>query len=68
MGRTNVVLDDDLVESCRNSTGIKTKKDLIDFALHELLRRENQKKIRDLKGRIDWQGNIEEWREGRAHE
>ena len=68
MTRTNVVLNDELVESCRKTTGIKTKKELIDFALHELLRREDQEKIMQLKGRIDWQGDLEEWRTGRLCE
>jgi Arc/MetJ family transcription regulator len=65
MKRTNVVLDDDLVEDCIKATGIKTRKALIDHALRELLRRENQTKILDLKGNIDWEGNLDEWRQGR---
>lgn len=65
MTRTNVVLNDDLVEACRKTTGIKTKKELINFALQELLRREDQRKIMELKGRIDWQGDYEECRKGR---
>jgi Arc/MetJ family transcription regulator len=58
-------LDDDLVEDCIKATGIKTRKALIDHALRELLRRENQTKILDLKGNIDWEGNLDEWRQGR---
>ena len=65
MKRTNVVLDDDLVENCIKATGIKTRKALIDHALRELLRHENQTKILELKGNIDWEGNLEEWRQGR---
>ena len=65
MKRTNVVLDDDLVEDCIKATGIKTRKALIDHALRELLRRENQAKILELKGNIDWEGNLDEWRKGR---
>ena len=44
MGRTNVVLNDDLVTKCQEATGIKTRRALIDHALHELLRHENQKR------------------------
>jgi len=65
MKRTNVVLDDDLVEDCIKATGIKTRKALIDHALRELIRHENQTKILDLKGNIDWEGNLDEWRQGR---
>jgi Arc/MetJ family transcription regulator len=63
--RTNVVLDDNLVEDCIKATGIKTRKALIDHALKELLRHENQIKILDLKGNINWEGNLDEWRQDR---
>ncbi|MDP2646490.1 MAG: type II toxin-antitoxin system VapB family antitoxin [Desulfobacterales bacterium] len=65
MKRTNVVLDDKLVEDCIKATGIKTQKALIDQALRELLRHENQIKILDLRGKIHWDGNLDEWRIGR---
>jgi len=64
MGRTNVVLDDKLVEKCQKATGIKTRRALIDHALHELLRRERQKKILELKGGVQWEGNLKAWRKG----
>lgn len=64
MSRTNVVLDDKLVEKCQKATGIKTRKSLIDFALHEVLRHENQKKLLELKGNVDWQGDLSAWRKG----
>jgi Arc/MetJ family transcription regulator len=66
MGRTNVVLDDELVTACQRVTGIKTRRALIDHALSELLRHERQKKILELKGKVRWQGNLEVWRRGRG--
>ncbi|MBX7255176.1 MAG: type II toxin-antitoxin system VapB family antitoxin [Candidatus Hydrogenedentes bacterium] len=65
MGRTNIVLDDKLVTECQKATGIKTRRALIDHALQELLRRERQKKILNLKGRISWEGDLSELRKGR---
>ena len=65
MTRTNVVLDDKLVVKCQKATGIKTRRSLIDYALHEVLRRENQKKLLDLRGAVAWQGDLGEWRKGR---
>ena len=65
MGRTNVVLDDNLIDKCFKATGIKTRRKLLDHALRELLRHENQKKILKLKGNINWEGDINEWRKGR---
>lgn len=66
MKRTNVVLDDKLVADCLKATGIKTQKALIDHALRELLRHEKQTKILELKGKIHWEGNLEDWRKGRS--
>jgi Arc/MetJ family transcription regulator len=65
MKRTNVVLDEKLVEDCKKATGIKTQKALIDHALRELLRHENQVKILELKGSIHWDGDLDEWRKDR---
>ena len=66
MKRTNVVLDEKLVQDCINATGIKTQKALIDHALRELLRHENQIRILELKGGISWDGNLDKWRQGRS--
>ena len=66
MGRTNVVLDDKLVAECQKATGIKTRRALIDHALHELLRRERQKEVLDLKGTVRWEGDLAKWRSGRG--
>jgi|TARA_B100000315_G_C14418135_1_gene514231 Arc/MetJ family transcription regulator len=62
--RTNVVLDEELVNSCKKATGIKTKKELINHALQELLRHKSQKRILELKGKINWEGDLNEWRSG----
>ena len=65
MGRTNIVLDDELVVKCQKATGIKTRRALIDHALKELLRQKRQKKMLELKGRIHWEGDLKAWRRGR---
>ncbi len=66
MSRTNIVLDDDLVKNCMNATGIKTKKSLVDYALKELLRKNKQKRLLDLQGKINWAGDLKEMRKGRS--
>ena len=66
MGRTNIVLDDALVAKCQKATGIKTRKALIDYALRELLRRRNQRKLLELKGTVTWEGDLDQWRRGRS--
>ncbi len=40
MKRTNVILDEKLIDDCMKATGITTQKALIDHALPELLRHE----------------------------
>lgn len=52
------MLDEDLVEAGLKATGLKTRKDLIDFALRDLLRRESQKKILQLKGKAHWDADL----------
>jgi len=64
--RTNIVLDEDLVEAGLKATGLKTRRDLVNYALQDLLRREAQKKILSLKGKINWEGNLSEMRQGRT--
>ncbi len=66
MKRTNIILDEELVDNCLKATGFKTQKALIDHALRELLRHEKQTKLLELKGRISWSGNLDEWRQGRS--
>lgn len=63
--RTNIVLDEELVQAGLKATGLKTRKALIDYALRDLLRRENQKTILDLKGKIRWEGDLKSMRQGR---
>ncbi|MEM9400225.1 MAG: type II toxin-antitoxin system VapB family antitoxin [Verrucomicrobiota bacterium] len=62
MSRTNIVLNDNLVSQGLKLTGLKTKKDLVDLALRELLRKENQKSILSLEGKFKWDGNLNEAR------
>ena len=64
--RTNIVLDSKLVEAGLKATGLKTRRELVDFALRELLRHKQQKEILSLKGKVAWEGNLEEMRTGRG--
>lgn len=55
---TQVMVDAELIEQGLHATGLKTRRNLVDFALRELLRRENQKKLLELKGKVDWEGDL----------
>jgi Arc/MetJ family transcription regulator len=66
--RTNIVIDEELLEAGLKATGLKTRKALVDFALRDLLRRENQGKILELKGKILWEGDLASMRRRREFE
>lgn len=63
--RTNVVLDESLVEQARKLTGIKTKKELIHEALRTLIRLRQQSEVRNLRGKLHWEGDLDEMRQSR---
>jgi Arc/MetJ family transcription regulator len=53
--RTNIVLDDDLVEEAFKYSGdIKTKKDLVEIALREYVAKHKMKNLQDLRGKIQF--------------
>ncbi len=64
--RTNIVLDTKLVEASLKATGLRTRRELIDFALRELLRHKQQKKLLALKGNVTWEGDLAEMRARRG--
>ena len=60
--RTNVVIDDRLMRQAMESGNYRTKRKTIEEGLRLLLQVNSQKKIRELKGRIRWEGDLEEMR------
>ena len=64
MTRTNIVIDEKLFKEGLKATGLKTRKAIVDYALRDLLRRESQKRIVELKGKVHWEGNLSSMRKG----
>jgi Arc/MetJ family transcription regulator len=62
--RTNIVLDRKLVEAGLKATGLRTRRELVDFALRELLRHKHQRRLLELKGKVSWEGDLNEMRGG----
>lgn len=56
--RTNIVIDDQLMTATLQATGLKTKKEVVELGLKTLLRLKQQGEIRELRGRIDWEGDL----------
>lgn len=63
--RTNIVIDDKLIEEGLEYTGFKTKKELVNFALKKLVERKKRKSIIELEGKLHWVGDLEEMRGNR---
>ncbi len=60
--RTNIVIDDKLMNDTLRATGLKTKREAVELGLRTLLRLRQQEKIRRFRGKLNWQGNLEEMR------
>lgn len=66
MLRTNIELDEKLVKEAMKFTRKKTKKELVNFALEELLKRFKRKKFLELEGKVEWTGSLDEMRSSRV--
>jgi Arc/MetJ family transcription regulator len=64
--RTNIVLDKELLEEAFKQTGLKTRRELVDHALRELVRHKHQRQLLALKGAVNWNGDLDAMREGRG--
>ncbi len=60
--RTNIVIDDDLLNEALLLTQLKTKKAVVETALKLLVRMEKQERIRQFRGKLTWEGNLDEMR------
>ncbi len=63
--RTNIVIEDSLIEEGLLFTGLKTKRELVNYALKELVARKKRKAMLDLEGQLHWQGDLNQMRENR---
>jgi len=66
MLRTNIELDEKLVDEALKLVHMKTKKELVNYALRELVRKIKRKKLLELEGRVEWTGNLNEMRKSRV--
>ena len=66
MQRTNIELDERLVQQTLKLTHLKTKKELLNYALEELLHRLKRRKLLELEGKVNWIGDLDKLRESRV--
>jgi Arc/MetJ family transcription regulator len=60
--RTNVEIDNKMIKEIMLLGGIKNKKDVIDSSIRNYLRFVAQQNILQLRGKISWEGDLEEMR------
>ena len=66
MARTNVVLDEQLVRQGLKVSGCKSRRELIDLALREFLKTAKRRELLALRGRVRWEGDLNQLRRSRA--
>ena len=63
--RTNIVIDDALLERAMRATGAKTKREAVELGLASLIRLKEQEELRGLRGKLRWTGDLERMRRDR---
>lgn len=60
--RTNIVIDDKLMKDAIRATGAKTKREVVERGLKTLVDLRKQERARQLRGKIKWEGDLDEMR------
>lgn len=57
--RTNIDIDDQLMEDALKASGAKTKREAVELGLKTLVQLRAQEQMRELKGRVTWEGDLD---------
>lgn len=57
--RTNIVIDDDLMNEAMMLTKIKTKKSVVETSLKLLVQIKKQEQLKKLRGKLKWDGDLD---------
>lgn len=60
--RTNIVIDDELMDNALKATGLKTKREAVELGLKTLIRLKQQEQIKAFRGKLKWEGDLEAMR------
>ena len=60
--RTNVVIDDNLMNGALKASGLKTKKDAIEAGLKLLVKFKKISKVKEYRGKLKWSGDLDDMR------
>lgn len=64
--RTNIEIDDAVLDEARQLTGLSTKRETVDLALRELVARQRRLGVLDLRGKVYWDDDLGASRHGRT--
>ena len=57
--KTNIIIDEQLIANALKVTGLKTKKEVIEMGLKTLIDLKKQEQIKQFKGKLKWEGDLE---------
>ncbi len=60
--RTNIVIDDKLMKDALRASGAKTKREAVELGLKTLVQLNRQARVRQLRGKLQWAGDLDEMR------
>lgn len=60
--RTNIIIEDSLMADALKASGLKTKKEAVELGLKTLIRLKQQEAIKAFKGKLTWEGDLDEHR------
>jgi len=60
--RTNIVIDDDLMNQAMALSQLKTKKAVVESGLKLLVQIKKQEQINSLRGKLKWDSDLDEMR------
>ena len=60
--RTNIEIDDKLMNDALKATGARTKKEAVELGLKALIKLKKQQGIKDFRGQLSWVGDLDEMR------
>ena len=63
--RTNIVIDDELMNDALKATGAKTKKEAVELGLKTLIRLKKQAEVKEWRGKLTWEGDLATTRQTR---
>jgi Arc/MetJ family transcription regulator len=65
MARTVIDIDEEIFEQAKRLTGLRKKVDVVNYALKKLVEQKEIERILELRGKVEWEGDLEAMREDR---